>query len=342
MFVKEMQGATKMQKRRYPIAKQIRLVCGLLGISEQRVLRRVGVSADMLDNEGRGVPARECFELWKAVYAEADRPDLIVYLGKAAAKGPFVPAIFSFACSRDIESGLARLALFKPLIAPVNLDLSRDDDSLSVRFTSSEPDASMPASMSAFEVVYFLECARNFTARDIKPLEVGLPDLSHVTEEMAAYLGAPVVEAPAASLKLRREDTRIPLVSEDTEFRLLVERELLAKLEAGERDGMISERVRAALLELLPAGQASVEAVCDRLMISRRSLQRHLQGEGKSFQTVLEATRAELAMTYLRRGDLSAEEISYLLAYRDPNSFYRAFHGWTGLTPAQARQAGFG
>ena len=330
-----------MQKRRYSIAKQIRLACGLLDISEQRVLRRAGVSADMLDNEGRGVPAREYFALWKAVYSEANRPDLIVYLGKASAKGPFVPAIFSFACSRDIESGLSRLALFKPLIAPINLELSRDEGSLSVGFVSSEPDAAMPASMAAFEVVYFLECARNFTAREIVPIEVGIPDLSHVTDEMAAYLGAPVVEAPTARLKLRREDTRIPLVSEDTEFRLLVERELLVKLDAREREGRISERVRAALLELLPAGQSSIEAVCDRLTISRRSLQRHLQSEGKSFQTVLEATRAELAITYLRRGDLSAEEISYLLAYRDPNSFYRAFAGWTGMTPAQAREASF-
>jgi AraC-like DNA-binding protein len=25
------------------------------------------------------------------------------------------------------------------------------------------------------------------------------------------------------------------------------------------------------------------------------------------------------------------------LAYRDPNSFYRAFQDWTGMTPAQAR-----
>jgi len=43
-------------------------------------------------------------------------------------------------------------------------------------------------------------------------------------------------------------------------------------------------------------------------------------------------------MNYLLRGELSVEEISHLLAYREPNSFYRAFRGWTGMTPVQARR----
>jgi AraC-like DNA-binding protein len=33
------------------------------------------------------------------------------------------------------------------------------------------------------------------------------------------------------------------------------------------------------------------------------------------------------------------DEISYLRAYRDPKSFFRAFHQWTGQTPAAARKA---
>ncbi len=42
-------------------------------------------------------------------------------------------------------------------------------------------------------------------------------------------------------------------------------------------------------------------------------------------------------MAYLSNRDLNTEEISFLLAFRDPNSFYRAFQDWTGMTPLQAR-----
>jgi AraC-like DNA-binding protein len=47
----------------------------------------------------------------------------------------------------------------------------------------------------------------------------------------------------------------------------------------------------------------------------------------------------ELASHYPRSTQLPRAEISYLLGYEDPNCFFRAFHDWTGTTPAQARAA---
>ncbi len=36
---------------------------------------------------------------------------------------------------------------------------------------------------------------------------------------------------------------------------------------------------------------------------------------------------------------MSAGEISFLIGHGDPNSFYRAFHAWTGQTPERVRAA---
>jgi AraC-like DNA-binding protein len=36
---------------------------------------------------------------------------------------------------------------------------------------------------------------------------------------------------------------------------------------------------------------------------------------------------------------MSGAGISFLLGFEDPNSFFRAFHRWTGSTPEQARLA---
>ena len=52
---------------------------------------------------------------------------------------------------------------------------------------------------------------------------------------------------------------------------------------------------------------------------------------------MLAATRRELAHHYLGSTTLTAAEISFLLGFADPNSFYRAFRTWTGATPEQAR-----
>ena len=99
----------------------------------------------------------------------------------------------------------------------------------------------------------------------------------------------------------------------------------------------MTDRVRAALLELLPGGHASMSDVARSLSVSTRTLQRRLSDEDTTFQAVLTATRTRLARHYLSTGELSANEISFLLGYDDPKSFYRAFRTWTGLTPTTAR-----
>ena len=73
------------------------------------------------------------------------------------------------------------------------------------------------------------------------------------------------------------------------------------------------------------------------LHCSPRSLQRKLREEGTSFQVLLDETRSDLSHHYLKKPELSVVEISYLLGFRDPGSFYRAFQGWTGQTPADVR-----
>ena len=66
--------------------------------------------------------------------------------------------------------------------------------------------------------------------------------------------------------------------------------------------------------------------------------QRQLAEESVGFQEVLSEVRQALAQHYLRRTDISAGEISWLLGFQESNSFIRAFRNWTGTTPAAYRQ----
>ena len=56
----------------------------------------------------------------------------------------------------------------------------------------------------------------------------------------------------------------------------------------------------------------------------------------------LDSVRGELAQHYLSHSTMTGSEISFLLGFEDPNSFVRAFHGWTGITPQTARSAATG
>ena len=203
-------------KTRYMSIGDMESICRIAGISPDRIRRRAGLGSSMEELRRTGVTATEYFALCTALEEESDRADLPVFLGQTSARVPRQSEMLAYTCSPDVETGIRRLALFKPLLAPVSLGVERRPTGLH-------------------------------------------------------------------------------------------------------------------------SGEVSADAVADRQRVSKRSLQRKLSEEGVSYQAVLDGIRSELATRYLRRGDLSVGEISYLLGFRDPNSFYRAFQKWTRTTPARAR-----
>lgn len=327
------------QKHLYASGDKFTQICQVLKIDPERVLRRAGLPADYIKHEGKGSTARQFFAIFQAVFDEAKRDDLPLFLGKLYAHGPFVPPVFAFSCSPDIESGVKRMALFKPLIAPCKLGVIRDEDKVSLTFQSNDPTCDMPPEMAMFELVYFLECCRTFTAEHIIPLGITLPENGQMTPELQDYFGVTPSDTGIPAIHLSHEDATRPLISQNAEMLAGFERDFKKQLAEKNSVTPFTDRVRHALLEMLPAGHSSVDAACARLCMSRRSLQRKLKGEATTFQSVLDEVRSELSLHYLRQEEMSIEEISYLLAYRDPNSFYRAFHVWTGMTPLQARSA---
>lgn len=327
------------QRPLYPLARKTTQLCQILKLPLVHVLRRAGLPPDYFEHEGKGSTSEQFFAIFNAIQDEAKRDDLPLYLGKLYANGPFIPAVFAFSCSRNIEIGTKRMALFKPLLAPIQLDVQRHTDRVSLTFQSTDPDIPLPAGMGLFEIVYFLECCRTFTAEPIVPLAIELVEGSSANPDEIAFFSVTPTQGDVAAIHLSIEDATRPLISENTEMLNEVLTDLNRQLASKQAQTPVTTRVRHALVEMLPSGHSNVEHACSRLCMSKRSLQRKLQSESTSYQVVLDTVRSELSLHYLKQGDMTVEEISYLLAYRDPNSFYRAFQGWTGMTPMQARGA---
>jgi AraC-like DNA-binding protein len=189
------------------------------------------------------------------------------------------------------------------------------------------------------ELVFWAALARLATRHPIEPLRVESPAVPEAARAFADYFGVAVEKSARQAITFASEDALRPFLTANPQMWEFFEPELrrrLAELEAG---ATMRERVRSALIELLPAGQASIEAVAHKLAISPRTLQRRLNDEQTTFQGMLNQIREALARHYLGRSDLPASEIAFLLGYEDPNSFYRAFRDWTGQTPERVRMA---
>ncbi|MCV0426758.1 MAG: helix-turn-helix domain-containing protein [Roseibium sp.] len=317
------------------MARSIAQAAKLLNISPELVAFRAGLADNFSRDERVELTPSQVFDLWRAVEVEAGRPDLPLALGKLFAHAHFTPAMFAFSCSPDVRTGLHRLSVFKPLMAPITLQVSEEDDYLHVAIGSVDPKIQVPPQMIWFEAIFLLECVRCHTVKQIVPARLELPLIEHPGHEVLAYLGCEPKRG--AQISLRRQDADLPLVTENEEIWPEFEKQLRDRMAAQDSEVFFAIRVKNALREMLPSGEASIEATCERMAMSKRTLQRQLKEEGETFQTILASTRLELAMHYLSEEELSIEEISFLLAYREPNSFFRAFQRWTGMTPAEAR-----
>lgn len=326
------------QTERFPFVKTLKACCAILKLSPERVMRRARLPLEYLENERRGISGEQLFDSWEALFAEAANPQAVIDLARQAARGPFKPALLAFSCSPNIAVGLERLNVFKPLVAPVHLTTRHLPDRFVFEITSTLANRPIPGVTAAFEMVFFLELFRACTIEHIIPLRVSLPGTHDNIDRLEAFAGVPIDHGSTLTIELKPEDARRRLMSESEDLWPGFEKELRRQLMDWRNSQPTSARVKSALLELLPSGHATADAVCKQILMSKRSLYRHLSRENVTFQAILDDTRTELSLHYRRHDEISVDEISYLLAYSDPNSFYRAFRNWTGMTPMQARE----
>lgn len=120
------------------------------------------------------------------------------------------------------------------------------------------------------------------------------------------------------------------------ELELATEEMVARYLAARDRADILSQ-VRAALFECLSEGNVSAGRIAEQLHMTDRTLRRRLDDQGVSFRDLLSGVRRDLARRYLADDQLSLTEISYLLGFSEPSSFTRAYRGWTGKSPSEAR-----
>lgn len=309
-----------------------------LGISEVEVLRRASLPLDLFSREGAELEPAAYFRLWEALDHEADEPTLPIRIGEALTVEGFDALLLAVLSSADLDTALDRLRRFKRLTGPMEMTLERDASATHVHIACLAEDP-MPPILLGFELVFVVQLARLATRVRIRPEAVTAPRELRAASEYAVYFGVPVQRGAELAVTFATSDAKRPFVTRNPAMWRFFEPELQRQLRALDDAATMVEQVRVALLELLPSGRASIEQVASVLGVSARTLQRRLAVEDTRFQAVLSRTREELALHYLERSDLSGAEISFLLGYEDPNSFFRAFQHWTGKTPETARAA---
>jgi AraC-like DNA-binding protein len=309
-----------------------------LKLSPGEVLRRAGLPEDLMGRPAVRLAADTFHRLWESIEATLGDPLFPLRLCTTVRGESFSPALFAALCSPNLLVAIRRIADYKALVAPTHLLVGETRDRVTLEFRWPDVTRQPPASLVVTELLFFVTLARMGTREQVRPLlaTTGFPPPAQ--SAYAEFLGVPVRRGQRHRLVFTRHDALRPFLTADEGLWRSFEPALRSRLAEIEATGGPAARVRAVLLEALPAGTTGMDAIARRLHLGKRTLQRQLEAEGTSYARLLRETREALARHYLRETGLSATEIAFLLGFDEPNSFYRACRGWTGKTPDALRR----
>ncbi len=312
------------------------------GVNGANVLRRAKLPGDLFARENVRLDSETYHRLWNAIEEEAGPAGGPVPLRFAQKMTTdwFNPELFVALCSDDLNDALNRLARYKS--GPMTLRLDHTARGTTAKLEFLDRAQTPPHVLMVFKLAFLVQLARIATRSPVHPVCVGWPAPALSARDAGAYanwFGVAVEDLPTPIVVFASEDTQRPFLTANHGMWKFFEPALRQRLADLEKSASTVERVRAALVEALPAGEVSMAAVCRKLGVSTRTLQRRLRDEGSSFQQTLDALRRSLANHYLLNSSLSGAEISFLLGFEDPNSFVRTFQTWSGSTPQAVRLA---
>jgi AraC-like DNA-binding protein len=310
------------------------------GIDPAPLFAQAGIELSEVSRPDRRFPAQRMQRLWALAVAATDDPCFGLKLSAMVQPSALQGLGFAWLASNTLRDGLHRLIRYSRLISSaLTIYLEQiDDTQTDLVITGPEKLPNFVHAAADLGMASFLRMCRITTRCALDPQCVYLQRPKPACHEAFSELFRAEIFYGAAENRLRFLNSELdtPLPTPNPELARLADQAVINYLARYDREST-AMRVRSRIIEQLPDGAPQQRLIADTLHLSLRSLQRKLKNEGTSFKDLLEETRRELALHYIRENHRPISEITYLLGFSEPSNFTRAFRRWTGMAPAEYR-----
>ena len=303
--------------------------------------RTAGIDLGQASNDGMRYPVERMQQLWQLAVESTGDPCFGFVAGRQLQPAALHGLGFSWLASDTLRDALNRLVRFSRLISTAaNIELQETGNGVELLLQPTKGiDNVVYASLDA-GMAGFLHMCRITAGDRIIPSQITLkrPEPASCSDAIKAFFSCPVeFDADCYSLGFSQQLVDAPLSNANPELARINDQAVIDYLARFDRDS-VTMQVRSRIIERLHDGTPNQETIAESLHVSLRSLQRKLNKEETNYKTLLESTRQELALHYIRETHRSLGEITYLLGFSEPSNFTRAFKRWTGKTPAEYRE----
>ena len=309
----------------------------LYGLDFAVLARRAGLDPGLLTEPNARYPTAPLQKLWEIAAEESADPVFGFRVGSLVRPGTFHALGLGIVSSTSVLAALNRIQRYSSIVSTNGRLVLLQQDGLVGLETRADRVTVMPTIHCVDALVVGLcrileQCA----GPSAMPARVVFmrPRMAPA-EAYREILGCPVdFDGPHIAIWFDAAAAAQPVLSGNAELAAEAD-----KLSARYIDELAPDstaaRVRTLLLKAMPSGEFGREAIARSLNQSASTLQRRLRDEGATYQELLDATRHEMALEYLRQGGHSLVDVAFLLGFTDQSNFTRAFRRWTGKTPRE-------
>lgn len=315
------------------------------GHDPQPLLEQYGLDAPRLGEAGARLTIARYMRLGHAAIELTGTPSLGLHMGQVSRLSQAGLAGITAAQAPTVREAARTLIRFEPLYGANyrgQSSFQEDSQGAWLRFYSISPYNDYNRFVVDSILSGWLHQLSTLAGTPVLAEQVDIEfDAPAYAEDYACLSGHPVsFAAPTNQLRLSQQTLALRnpdhVPSTWRHLLQLCEREL----EQLTRTRSLRERIIQLLGPLLSGGrEPDLEEVAIRLKLPTWTLRRRLAEEGTQFRAVLNDTRRDLAMTYIRDTELAFGEIAYLLGFASAEAFQRAFKRWNGQTPGEFRRS---
>nr|ACP17931.1 putative AraC family transcriptional regulator [Pseudomonas nitroreducens] len=314
-----------------------------LGMDLDAALAAASLERSQLNDNSQRLPSEAHERLLQYLCAHSGDPLFGLHSARFVQPGSWsVLGYITMNCA-NLGEAMSRIIPYEKLVGDMGTSqLEPADDHVKLIWNCRHEMAPIRRHMVENVLASWLLYARWISDSDGSPREVWFQHAQPAGTDVTEYeqlFSCPVrFEQPFSALLVPLPLLAYPLRQADANLLRTLEEHalaLMAELDDGEP---LPLRVKNALRLLLKDGLPRKERVAERFEMTVRTLQRHLQQAGTSYQQILDDLRQELAEHYLVHSDLPIQDIAQYLGFTESRSFHRGFKGWTNQTPGEYRQ----
>jgi AraC-like DNA-binding protein len=321
-------------------ARQIADLLDARGRQSSMIFREVGLDPKRVRQEDARIPYAKHAALIEAAASHLDDPSFGLHFGSSADLLDVGALVYVAANSPNLGRAIQNFLNYLRINSEgARAHLDSGDQLATFTWEFLEPLALNNRQNNEMTLCIVMHFFRFLVGRHIRPEWV---EFRHSRKDgikaLEQFFGSKVTFASGRNvIILKRALLELPCKNPDPRLLKILKAHcdtLLAKLGP---DTDLKQQVEHLISNHLTSGAITAKNVAQELAMSERTLARRLAKRGTTFGQLVDNVRRGLAERYLSEPGARANQISYMLGYRDPAAFTTAFRRWTGKSPMQYR-----